>query len=562
MSNPVVTNKQQSTNIIIKCAQDPVYFMKNYCYIQHPKRGRIRFDTFPFQDDCLKQFHEHRFNIILKSRQLGLSTLVAAYCLWLAIFTRDKSILVIATKLEVAMNFMRKVKYMKDSLPRWLLMPSIKSESKKEIQFSNNSSIKAIPTSEDAGRSEALSLLIVDEAAFIDGFDEIYKGIIPTLSEGGRAILLSSPRGTSGVFYETWVDAEAGKNEFNPIKLRWDVHPERDAAWLATQTANMSQKAISQEYLVDFQTSGETFFDTQEITWVKSLILPPIEKIGESRDIWIWKYAVPSHRYVMSSDVSRGNAKDYSTFHIVDIEENEVVAEFQGKIPPEKFSGPLVDVAKLYNNAVICQERNVYGYTVGVDLLRSGYPNLYYGSTEKLNFEGSPPPTEDEVPGLDTGAQRSAMLEKLDSMLRTRTLKIYSSRFTREMETFVWRQQKAQHTKSTNDDLVMSLAINVWIYNGHRASTQQSIDMARAMLSCIGRIDQKFTPPTSSPTMETTMSRFGGFTRNNSMPAAKSDLYKNALKDMQEAKPTQAPNSQQNAYSWLFGENTKPSRNK
>ena len=152
-------NKSRQVSEIVKCGKDPVYFFNSYLKIQHPVRGLIKFDTYEFQDECIETFLEERFSIILKSRQLGLSTLVAAYAVWMAIFQREKNILIIATKLSVAQNFIVKVKTMVRSLPKWLLLPDIVENNKQLIKFSHGSTIKAIPTSEDAGRSEALSLL-------------------------------------------------------------------------------------------------------------------------------------------------------------------------------------------------------------------------------------------------------------------------------------------------------------------------------------------------------------------------------------------------------------------
>lgn len=199
--------KQRHVKEIIKCGKDPIYFFNHYVKIQHPTKGAIQFNTFPFQDDCVADFLEHRYNIVLKARQLGLSTVTAAYALWMILFKKNANVLVIATKLGTAVNFISKCKYMLQNLPDWLVLPEITKETSQVIGTSEGSVLKAVPNSEDAGRSEALSLLIVDEAAFIRGFDELWKALLPTLSTGGRAVLLSC------VVDDTWVFTSSGPQQ-------------------------------------------------------------------------------------------------------------------------------------------------------------------------------------------------------------------------------------------------------------------------------------------------------------------------------------------------------------
>ena len=182
--------KAQIRTEVKKCGKDPVYFIKNYCKISHPEKGLIPFKTYDFQDDLLKDFNDHRFNIVLKARQLGISTIVAGYIAWLLMFRREKSVVVIATKFDVAANLVRKVKSMINNMPDWTRIANIKINNQTSFELSNGSWIKASSTSENAGRSEALSLLVIDEAAFVDGMDDLWKGIFPTLSTGGRCIAL------------------------------------------------------------------------------------------------------------------------------------------------------------------------------------------------------------------------------------------------------------------------------------------------------------------------------------------------------------------------------------
>ena len=143
-----------------KCANDPIHFMKKYCMIQHPVRGKIPFHLFPFQEKTLTEFDANRYNVILKSRQTGISTLTAGFALWKMLFNQDFNALVIATKQEVAKNLVTKVRVMNDFLPSWLKQTTVE-DNKLSLRYSNGSQIKATSSSGDAGRSEALSLLVL-----------------------------------------------------------------------------------------------------------------------------------------------------------------------------------------------------------------------------------------------------------------------------------------------------------------------------------------------------------------------------------------------------------------
>ena len=491
MSNNV-KKKSKQVEEIIKCGKDPNYFFKNYLKIQHPVHGLIPFDTYDFQDDCVDEFLEHRFNIVLKSRQLGLSTLVTAYAVWMAIFKREKNILIIATKLSVAQNFITKVKTMIRSLPKWLMLPEIVENNKQKIRFSHGSEIKAVPTSEDAGRSEALSLLIVDEAAFVRNFDTIWTGIYPTISTGGRVIILSTPNGAGGQYYQLYTQAEAGLNEFNAIKIPWDAHPDRDEEWFRKTTANLSKRQIAQEYLCDFTTSGETFLDNESIEWMRQMVVPPVDRQGDDKNVWIWKYPLSEHEYVMSADVSRGDSKDYSTFHIIDVTTGEIAAEYKGKIRPDNFAVLLNEFGLKYNKALLCPENNSYGFATILKLIELRYPRLYYRRKTNTAFVGNyVPPSTPETAGFNTnGKTRGTVLAKLEEVLRNKQLISYSSRFYEELKVFTWQSGKAQAKRGFNDDLVMSLAIGTWLYDASADYSKNSRALNDAMLSAM-RVEKK-----------------------------------------------------------------------
>jgi len=488
-----VTNKSRQVKEIVKCGKNPVYFFNNYLKIQHPVRGLIPFDTFPFQDECVDTFIENRFSIVLKSRQLGMSTLVAAYAVWMALFQRDKNVLVIATKLSVAQNFISKVKIMIRSLPPWLVLPQIVTNNKQLLQFSHGSSIKAIPTSDDAGRSEALSLLIIDEAAFVKNFDSLWMGLYPTISTGGRVIILSTPNGVGGQYYKLYTDAEAGLNEFQSIRLQWDVHPERDQDWFDETTKNLSARQISQEYLCDFASSGETFLSEPEFRWISEIIRPPRERQGYDMNVWIWEYPLSEHSYVISADIARGDSRDFSTFHIIDVNKGECVAEYKGKIPPDRFAELLDEFGRKYNNALLCPENNSYGYATVLKLKELNYPNIYHKRRKAVYIGSYVPTKETDVAGFTTsGKTRNLILSKLEEVIRNKSIMIYSSRFYEELKTFVWKGQKAQAMKGYNDDLVMSLAIGVWMYDTSSDYSKNSNALNEAMLKAMKKETTKY----------------------------------------------------------------------
>ena len=528
---------------IIKSGKNPAYFMAKYVKIQHPNRGLIQFSLYEFQKESLDEFRENRFNVILKSRQLGLSTLVAAYALWMAIFQRDKNILIIATKLAVAVNFIRKVKTMLRSLPKWLILPQLVADNRQTLEFNNGSIIKAIPTSEDAGRSEALSLLIIDEAAFVKNFDTLWMGLYPTLSTGGEAIILSTPNGVGGQYHKLYTDAVLGENEFNPIKLPWDVHPERGEEWFSTETKNMSKRQIAQELLCDFVSSGETFLQTESLDWIRDLVRDPKDKWFDDRNMWVWEYPLSSHKYVISADVSRGDAKDYSTFHVIDTTTDEVVAEYKGKVPPDRFGELLDEAGKKYYNALVCPENNTFGYTTAMKLKELSYPNLYYETSKGFLIGNYTPVHDSKIPGFSTqGKSRIQILSKLEEVLRNRAVRVYSSRLYDELKTFIWKGHKAQAQKSANDDLVMALAIGVWLYDAGGNYSKHSETLNAALLKGMSVTNRKYD--TSNDPSKSTTSPYV-----NPFSVIKQEDYEK----LQKSDP-RMPNAN---FDWLIDKNNK-----
>lgn len=479
--SPKHAKKQREEKVkeILKCAAEPAHFMKTYLEIQHPTKGRLPFDLFPYQEQVLESFLEHRFNIVLKSRQLGLSTVASAYCLWMALFHRDKNIILVANKLAVCKNMIKKVRIAWQSLPPWMLealeLSELDNETVTTLKFSNGSQITALPTTEDVGRSEAASLVVVDEAALIPNLEECWQSLYSTTTLGGKIIVFSTPKGKSGQFYKLWKDSVDGVNKFHRTELPWTVHPEHDQAWYDNETKGLEQRQIAEEFLCAFEGSGNTFFNQPTIEYVQTSITDPIAMQGPTtsgaNDMWIWKAPDPSHKYIVTADVARGDAEDFSGCHVIDMNTWEQAAEYLGKIPPDKYGEFLAKIGYTYNTALIVNERNAIGLVTSMKLRDLKYPNLYWEDGDPATrYDLTEEQKEAMVPGFTTkpgnrSGNREEILQKLSVALRDHHIKMYSSRFHDQMTTFIFTGKRGQAAKHKSDDLIMAAAWGCYIAN-------------------------------------------------------------------------------------------------
>jgi len=476
----------------IKCAQDPVYFMKKYYMIQNPKKGRIKFNLYPFQEKVLKHYQDEEYLIINKSRQLGISTLCSAFSLWMMLFQKDKNILCIATKQETAKNMVTKVRFAYDQLPKWLQIKTVE-HNKLSLRLANGSQIKATSASSDAGRSEAVSLLLIDEAAFIDGIDEIFASAQQTLATGGRCIALSTPYGTGNWFHSTWAKAEARENTFLPIRLPWTVHPERNQDWRNEQDVILGNRMAAQECDCDFSTSGDTVVEPDVLNFYEStFIQEPVERRGADGSLWVWEIPDYSKSYVVVADVARGDGNDFSAFHVLDIETATQVAEFKAQIQTKDYGNVLFAIATEYNDALLVVENANIGWAVIQQLIDRGYRNLYYAPKMDVSmtnadqylsrFENG----QGMVPGFTTSIKtRPLVISKMVSYLHEKSVTVRSKRLLEELRTFVWKNGKAQALSGYNDDLTMAFGIGVFLRDTALHFQQQGVDMARATLGGI-----------------------------------------------------------------------------
>ena len=480
---------------LIKCKQDPVYFMKKYYTIQHPTKGRMTFNLYPFQEKVLRLLQRNDYSIINKSRQLGISTLTSAFSLWMMLFEQDKNILVLATTQATAKNMVTKVRFAYDNLPTWMQLPVLE-HNRLSLRLKNGSQIKAVSAATDSARSEAVSLLVIDEAAFIDRIEDIFTAAQQTLATGGRCIALSTPNGVGNWFHKQFVRAQNSENNFLPISLPWTVHPERTQDWRDQQTKDLGPRAAAQECDCDFSTSGNTVIEPDTMNWYQmETVREPKERSEMNQAYWVWDYPDPMRTYLVVADVARGDGQDFSAFHVMEIETMVQVAEFKDQLSTKEFARRLVSEGIKWNSALLVVENANIGWDVVTTIQEIGYSNLYYSPKSELVgtqidlYVAKYDRGDGMVPGFGTNSRtRPLLINKARSFIEERTVVIRSQRLLDELRVFIWKGRenadaRAQALQGYNDDLAMAWFIGLFLRDTAIRFRQTAMDLTYASLN-------------------------------------------------------------------------------
>lgn len=430
---------------LVEARRNPIFFSQ-FVKVIHPILGKVPFNLYEYQISTMLQFLKHRFNIVLKFRQAGLTELIAMYCLWMAMYHEHKNIVIISIKDRVAKKLLRKIKFMYKNLPDHIKVPVVNGRSTdigtaSEMEFSNGSIISSIPTTEEAGRSEAVSLLVIDEAAIVRWADTIWAAAFPTLSTGGRAILNSTAYGVGNLFHKQFVNALSGDSVFNAIRLHWQMHPERDEVWYNQQRQILGPRRTAQEIDGDFLTSGNTVFDLADIREIEDdLEDHEVLEFKENGQMRIFELPKPGVNYFLGGDIATGRARDYTTLSIMDKFGDEKLT-FKGKVPIGRARRLFGKYGKMFNNALCAPESNDIGLGVAEGLLENGYPNLYY-TKAILRKKGESKPEEAKIPGwYTTRKNRPVIIAGLEEDIRNKDITIKCPFFTAEAYTFIYDER-------------------------------------------------------------------------------------------------------------------------
>jgi len=515
-----------------KCAKDPVYYMNTYGFVfDASKKTVAQMTCFEYQNNCLRNFHEHQNNIILKSRQTGLSVITAGYVAWRLMFRYDEKILIIANDGAGAMRFLETVKQFIEHTPIWLKPDAIESDNTKKISFSNNSYAEAKASSPNAGRGDSLTMLVLDETAFIKDDEAIWMGAGMALSAtGGKCIMISTPNGTGNLYYKTWVDAVANDNDFHGETVHWKENPNSAVGlemkvgpsgeelpwspWYESQCKrlNWDSVKIAQELDLSFEGSKRLAIDPQLVSkyharvqgdhkaegYIRFNYLEKenLEKFAEFiqdvANMTIYKKPEEGKQYIVGGDVARGDGKDFSTLQIIDVDTLEQVAEFREKISPDLFPFVINYIAKMYNMAYIVIEANSFGLGVCFDIRdKFNWPKnrQFYSKNIKdihvrhHNYKIS---EGTEIPGFQTSRKNRVLLVKaIIEHMRENALILHSKRLMSEFQTFVMNGDKPEHEPGFNDDLILALGIALYIRDTEFENVTSSNEMQKSILQAM-----------------------------------------------------------------------------
>jgi len=449
-----------------KCAEDPVYFAKNYIKIVHIDHGLVPFDMYPYQEEIVEKAINNRRTAVLTARQSGKTTTAVAILLHYVLFNEYKTAAILANKADSAREVLDRIQLAYEALPKWL-QQGVLEWNKGNIELENGCKIVAGATSSSNIRGKSVAFLYIDECAFIDGYDEFFASVYPTISSGktSKLLMTSTPNGLNH-FWKTCKGAEEGTNGYQFVKVMWHDVPGRDETWRqeTLEALDFDQEKFNQEYACAFLGSSGTLISGDKL---KSLAFST--PIAENDGIKQYEKPVPNNAYALVADVSRGKGLDYSAFSVIDITEipyKQVCTYRDNYVGPVDYASIIYRIGKLYNNANILIEINDIGGQVADTLF------MDYGYEEMLFTENSGRSGKRISGGFGRNVDRGIRTTKtvksigcniLKLMIEQDKLLINDFETIQELSRFSRKGNSYEAESGSHDDTVMPLVLFSWL---------------------------------------------------------------------------------------------------
>jgi hypothetical protein len=521
-----------------RCMKDTPYALKTYLQTYDNTVSQyVPLELFPDQVTLIEDYENFNENIALKYRQAGVSTVTAAWASKKLVFAKKnkpEKVLIIANKLDTAVEMANKVRGFTDQWPKWVGVTfSTEKNSQRHFKLTNGCEVKAVATSTDALRGYTPTILVFDEAAYIEADGDFWAACMASLSTGGKVIVISTPNGYDPIYYEIFDQAQKGMNDFKISPMVWYKDPrynkdlqlvkcddiihyflnreehlndevidfgekQKDYSEINSlilkgykPTSNWYEKMVkklkydkrkvNQELECAFLGSGDNVFDSRITEDIRTNMVREPQGKMVSGGLWIWKDPLEGHRYIMGVDVSRGDSEDYSTFQIIDFETREQVAEYIGKLPPDTLAELCYKWGLMYSAFIVVDITGGMGVTTSRKLQELGYKSLYIDGLDATNRWKYDPKAVEKIPGINFNSKRVQIIAAYEEYLR-HGFKVYSSRLLNEMNTFVYVNGRPDHQKGQHDDLIMSIAIACYVGENSFSSLTKVTEQAKTML--------------------------------------------------------------------------------
>jgi hypothetical protein len=570
MSNQKIEQLKEYARIM----KDTTYALKTYLQTYDNTQKRyVPLELFPDQIQLLKDYEHYNENITRKYRQAGVTTVTAAWIskkLQLAKPENPERVLVIANKKDTAVEMANKIRHFLDQWPDWLnvgFSPDKNSESR--FRLNNGCEVKAVATSADALRGYTPTILVFDEAAYIEAGEDFWAASMASLSTGGKIILISTPNGFDPIYYGVYDQAIRGVNDFHITDLRWFKDPRytKDLRWvkcsdivhymlnreqyeedgykpLSSWFEAMSKKfkfdrrKIAQELECDFLGSGDGVIPSEvQDNIVKNMLRDPKEKYMQGT-FWQWKEPIQGHKYIMGVDVSRGDSEDFSSINIIDFDEREQVAEYIGKIPPDDLASIAYKWGILYEAFIVVDITGGMGVATSRKLQELNYKNLYIDGINTKNIWEYNSKAMEKIPGLNFNNKRTQIVAAFEEQLR-KGFQVRSARLMNELNTFVYINGRPDHMKGAHDDAIMSMSMALYVGDISFSQLTKNENANKAMLESWTLSERTYEPNKSFYSYGTAFDQIGSMSMDNDPSIPRHN--NNATKE----------NYQQ--YAWLFG---------
>jgi hypothetical protein len=448
----------------VKCADDPIYFIKKYVKIIHVDHGLINFKLWPWQEEMVKTIVDNRFTICKIPRQSGKTATVCAVIVWYVLFNEYFKVGLLANKFVQSKEILARVQLIYENLPLWM-QQGVDGWGKGHVILENGSEILAASTSSSAIRGMTFSLIYLDEFAHVPLHlqDDFFASTYPVITSGQttKIVITSTPKGLN-LFYSIWKKAEEGLNQFKTIEAHWSQVPGRNEEWAKKTKEDIGERRFNEEFNTDFIGSSLTLISPSVL-----INLPSIKPLQKNEDIAIWKEPIPNHIYVTCVDTCRGVGGDYHAFIIVDVTTApyEIVYRFKNNtISTLLYPTYVYKASKHYNNSEVLVESNDVGQQVA-DIIYHDieYENLFMtqmktkaGGQIVTGFGGG----KTNLGVRMTKSVKSIGCLNLKTLVEDQKLIINDIAIIEELHTFIEQGQSYAADDGYHDDLAMCLHRN------------------------------------------------------------------------------------------------------